>query len=106
MAINRVAVQTIIDTVPAKLRNAARAERQALIKETKKDPIAASFMAAKGEIPFFNNNKLQSELSKLNNKLAADAYKTDNAFVHRQPHGSMIAESAEKSVVHASMNLG
>ena len=32
MAINRVAVQTIIDTVPAKLRNAARAERQALIK--------------------------------------------------------------------------
>lgn len=25
MAINRVAVQTIIDTVPAKLRNAARA---------------------------------------------------------------------------------
>lgn len=106
MAINRVAVQTIIDTVPAKLRNAARAERQALIKETKKDPIAASFMAAKGEIPFFNNNKLQSELGKLNNKLAADAYKTDHAFVHRQPHGSMIAESAEKPVVHASMNLG
>ena len=65
MAINRVAVQTIIDTVPAKLRNAARAERQALIKETKKDPIAASFMAAKGEIPFFNNNKLQTELGKL-----------------------------------------
>lgn len=108
MAINRVAVQTIIDTVPAKLRNAARAERQALIKETKKDPIAASFMAAKGEIPFFNNNKLQTELGKLNNKLAAEAYeaKTAGEFIQRQPHGSMIAESAERPVVHASMNLG
>ena len=65
-------------------------------------------MAAKGEIPFFNNNKLQTELGKLNNKLAAEAYeaKTASEFIHRQPHGSMIAESAERPVVHASMNLG
>ena len=65
-------------------------------------------MAAKGEIPFFNNNKLQTELGKLNNKLAAEAYeaKTASEFIQRQPHGSMIAESAERPVVHASMNLG
>lgn len=107
MIINRPAIQKILNTVPQDLRQAARKERQVLIKETQKDPIGASFMAAKGELPFFNNNKLTAKLQEVNNKLAAESYAKNHSpeFVHRQPMGN-ITESADVPVVHASMNLG
>lgn len=74
MPINKVAVQSIIDRIPAELRTAARQERQALIAETKKDPISASFRAAKGQVPFYNNVELKEKLSKVNEELAEECY--------------------------------
>ncbi len=108
MAINRIAAQTMIDTIPQKLRAAARKERQLLLKETKKDPIAASFMAAKGEIPFFNNAKLTNTINEINKKLATEAYQQKQAqeFVQRQPMGFLNEEAAANEVVHASMFIG
>lgn len=79
MPINKVAVQAIIERIPVSLRTAARQERQALIAETRKDPISASFMAAKGQIPFFNNIALREKLADVNKQLAAECYATAQA---------------------------
>lgn len=79
MPINKVAVQSIIERIPVSLRTAARQERQALIAETKKDPIMASFLAARGQIPFFNNVALREKLAEANNQLAAECYATAQA---------------------------
>lgn len=108
MKIDRVAVQQIIDTVPAKLRNAARAERKAIITESRKDPIGTSIRAAHGQFDFSSNVKLQKQISKLNDKIAADAYKSSHStsFIQRQPMGEMAVAntvSAVHSPVHASM---
>lgn len=104
MAINRVAVQTIIKNIPTELRNAARKERKVIINETKKDPIAASFMAAKGELSYVSNNILKAKLAELNKKLAAEAYAETNQFVHRQPMGN-VAQQVKPDVVKASSYL-
>ncbi len=109
MTINRIAAQKMIDTIPQTLRAAARKERQILLKETKKDPIAASFMAAKGELPFFNNVKLTNTISEINKKLAAEAYQQRQAqeFVQRQPMGYLNQKAPDANeVVHASMFIG
>ena len=79
MPINKLTVQSVIERIPVELRNAARKERQALITETKKDPIAASFMAAKGQMPFFNNVVLREKLAEVNKQVAAECYATAKA---------------------------
>lgn len=79
MPINKVAVQSVLKRIPVQLRNAARQERQALIAESKKDPIAASFMAAKGQVPFFNNSALSEKLAEVNKQIVAECYATAKA---------------------------
>lgn len=74
MPINRVAAQKIIERIPTELRAAARKERKFLLEETKKDPVSASFMAAKGQIPFFNNIVLEQKLAEVNKQIAAESY--------------------------------
>lgn len=99
MPINKVAVQSVIERIPAQLRTAARQERQLLINETKKDPIAASFMAAKGQMPFFNNMVLREKLADVNKQLAAECYATAKA----PTEAAAVAESVE--VIKASSIL-
>lgn len=105
MAINRVAAQTMIREIPAKLRNAARAERKAIINESKMDPVGTSIKAAHGQFDFVNNIKLQKKIAKINEKFASEQYaKTDN-FIQRQPSGLMPSKTAPE-VVKASTYLG
>ena len=74
MPINKVVVQSIIDRIPGELRTAARKERRVLIEETRKNPIVASFMAAKGQIPFLNNTILREKLAEVNRQIATEYY--------------------------------
>ncbi len=105
MSINRVAAQTMIKEIPAKLRNAARAERKAIINEYKSDPVSASVKVAHGQFDFVNNIKLQKKIAKINEKFASEQYaKTDN-FIQRQPSGLMPSKTAPE-VVKASTYFG
>lgn len=100
MPINRVAAQKMINEIPAKLRNAARAERKAIITESKSDPIGTSIKAAHGQFEFVNNIKLQKKLAKINQELAANKYSNP-----RQPIGEN-AVRKEVEVIKASSYLG
>ena len=107
MTINRVAAQAMINEIPAKLRNAARAERKVIAKASKEDPVGTSFKAAYGYFNFANNVKLQDKIIKIKERIAAEQYAQGNPFIQRQPIGSMTAAAASESpVVQASMFLG
>lgn len=107
MSINRVAAQKLISEIPAKLRNAARAERKVIIEETKKDPVGTSIRAARGQFDFSSNVKLQQKMEQLKNKMAVEAYEEKQAasFIQRQPTGPIEQYGKKNSVVHASMML-
>lgn len=107
MTINRIAAQAMINEIPAKLRNAARAERKVIAQASKQDPVGTSIKAAHGYFEFANNTKLQSKMIKIKERIAAEEYAKTNPFIQRQPMGAMVAEAAAESpVVHASMFLG
>lgn len=107
MTINRVAAQTMIKEIPAKLRKAAREERKVIAQASKQDPVGTSIKAAQGYFEFANNTKLQSKMIKIKERIAAEEYAKTNPFIQRQPMGAMAAEAAAESpVVHASMFLG
>ena len=105
MKINRVAVQQIIDAVPTKLRNAARAERKVIITESKKDPIGTSIRTTHGQFNFSNNLKLQKQIKKISANIAAAEYKSaeTKSFIQRQPFNISLASDNRSNVVHASM---
>ncbi len=105
MAINRVAAQTMIREIPAKLRNAARAERKAIINESKMDPVGTSIKAAHGQFDFVNNIKLQKKIAKINEKFATEQYAKNDSFIQRQPSGVLHSKNTPE-VVKASTYLG
>lgn len=104
--INRIAAQKMLQEIPTALRNAARAERKAIIKETKLDPLGTSFKTSHGQFEIVNNIKLKKEMDKVLSDIAAqDAYKVEN-FIQRQPANTLSKDMNTPEVVHASMFLG
>ena len=74
MAINRVAAQQMIKTIPTKLRAAARQERKVMHLEEKMDPVGASFKRAHGLFDFVNNEKLKALKNEIKQKLSLDKF--------------------------------
>lgn len=103
--INRIAAQKMLQEIPTALRNAARAERKAIIKETQLDPLGTSFKTSHGQFEIVNNIKLKKAMDKVLSDIAAqDAYKAEN-FIQRQPINTLPKEVNSPKVIQASMLL-
>ncbi len=81
MRINREAAAQIINRIPADLRNAARAERKAIAKDVKKDPVATAYRAAHGYYNSVNDFKYNQELIKVKEQIAKEQYSKNNPVI-------------------------